>query len=283
MKKFILFPIGLFSAMFLLFSCGGTKEADETTKDSSAVAVKDTAAELKEFKFFMILANVPSPAHEVVEIQKAGMKYDPSLLNPKENESKYSENAKVCLNYGVFSSDLAYCASFKDNQDLMSYFLVNRKMAEKAGALSVFEEIMKQENFENRIKNVDSLEQILDKVYMATEKFCEDQHKLDIAVKILIGSWVEGQYLNLSQIKGQAQNPKNKKLFEKVWENYLHLRNINDLLKEYDNHPELNEVKAQLAAYAELYKDAHGAEDMTKERVTKLYEAMSVIRGKIVG
>ncbi|MFN6040116.1 MAG: hypothetical protein ACK452_16720 [Bacteroidota bacterium] len=282
MRK-LFFQLGLCSALVTLFSCGGSKETEEKTKDTTvAVSKKDSTAELKEFKFFMILANVPSPAKEVVEIQKSGMKYNASLLNPKENESKYSENTKVCLNYGVYASDLAYCASFKDNPDLMSYFLLNRKMADKAGALSVFEEIIKQENFESHTKNVDSLELILDKAYMATEKFCEDQHKLDIAVKILIGSWIEGQHLTLSTINGLEQNAKNKKLFEKVWENFLHLRNINDLLSEYENHPELNDLKTQLKAYAEIYNDAHGVEDMKKDRISKLYEAMSKIRASVI-
>ncbi|MFN5460197.1 MAG: hypothetical protein ACK5AY_09840 [Bacteroidota bacterium] len=280
MKK-LLPIIFVFSSVLIFSSCGSNKESEESTKDTVAL-VKDTAAEIREFKFFMILANIPSPAREVIEIQKASMKYDATLLNPKENESKYSEKTKVCLNYGIYATDLAYIASFKDNQDLMSYFLVNRKMAEKAGALSVFEEIMKKENFESNIKNTDSLEKMLDDVFMATEKFCEDQHKLDIAVKILIGSWVEGQYLNLSMIKSQAQNPKNKKLFEKVWENFLHLRNINDLLKEYEGHPELDELKTQLVAYAELYKDAHGTEDINKERIARLYEAMALIRANVV-
>ena len=276
---FSLFIIFAFSAIF--FSCGRSKENEESNKDTVA-AVKDTTAELKEFKFFMVLANIPSPAHEVVEIKKAQMKYDGTLLNSKENESKYEEKTKVCLNYGVYTSDLAYVASFNNNQDLMNYFLVNRKMAEKAGALSIFEEIMKQENFESHLKNSDSLEIILDKAYMATEKFCEEQHKLDVAVKILIGSWIEGQYLNLSMLKGQDQNAKNKKLFEKVWENYLHLRNINDLLKEYGDHPELDGLKTQLAGYADLYKDAHGIEDMTKDRIAKLYDSMASIRSNLV-
>lgn len=280
MKKIFL-SISIISALVFSTSCGGSKESEETTKDSIKVE-KDTTAELKEFKFFMILANIPSPAKEVVEIQKAGMKYDGSLLNPKENEGKYTEKTKVCLNYGVYASDLAYAASFKDNQDLMGYFIVNRKMAEKAGALSAFEEVMKQDNFESHLKNVDSLEIILDKAFLATEKFCEDQHKLDIAVKILIGSWIESQYLNLSMLNGATQNSKNKKLYEKVWENYLHLRNINDLLKEYGDHPELNELKSQLEGYAELYKDVHGTDDITKDRIGKLYESIKSVRTKLI-
>ncbi len=276
---------GMLVTGLLFSSCGGGKEDAETTMQDSAktqTAKRDSSAELKEFKFFMVLANIPSPAHEVIEVRNAGMKYNASLLNPKENESKYTDPTKICLNYGVYSSDLAYIASFKENADIMKYFLLNRSMAEKAGALSVFESIVKGEGFESHLRNSDSLELILDKVYMATEKFCEDQHKLDVAVKILIGSWVETQYINLSNINGIAQNEKNKVLFTKVWENYLHLRNINDLLKEYEGHPELDELKNQLAAYAELYKDANGTDDMTKERITKLHEGISVIRKKII-
>jgi hypothetical protein len=285
MKKLTLI-VALCVSGLMFTSCGGSKEGDKNPGDTlmkDTVAVKkDSAAELKEFKFFTVLASIPSPAHEVIEIKNSGMKYNSALLNPKENESKYSDNDKVCFNYGIYSTDLAYCASYKDNADMMKYFMVNRKMAEKAGALSVFEEVIKADHFEEHIHNSDSLELILDKVFVATEKFCQNQHKLDVAVKVLLGSWVESNYIVLSNLKGIDKNDKNKKLYDKVWENFLHLRNFIDLLKEYENHPELTDLSKQLAYYADLYKDVHGAEDLTKERVQKLYEAISSIRSKMI-
>jgi hypothetical protein len=248
------------------------------------VAKKDSAAEaaaVKEFKFFMVLANIPSPAHEVLEVKNAGMKYNAKLPNPVENESKYNETFKAAINYGIYSTDLAYVASFKDNGDLIKYLAVTRKTAEKAGALSKFEEIMKQEHFEDHIHNSDSLEMILDKAHLAIEKFCEESHKLDIAAKYMLGSWIETQYLTLSQIKGVSPNAKNKILFEKVWQNWLHLRNLLDLLKEY-NSPELVDLGNQLQGYGENYKDTHGADDFNKEKISKMADEITFIRNKLV-
>lgn len=267
-------------------SCGGGKEEEKTTDTLSVKEdtsqKKSEQEELKEFKFFSVIGAIPSPAHEIVEINKAGIKYNATLPNPAENESKYADLYKACLNYGVYSCDLAYCASFKENADLMKYFLVNRKMAEKAGALSIFEEITKQYGFESNTKNADSLEAILDKVYFATEKFCQDQHKLDVAVKILLGSWIESQYLTLSSLTSVAKPEKANMLRTKVWENYLHLRNILDLLKEYENHPELNALNDELTKYATLYQDAHGPEDFSKEKISGMHTAISSIRSNVV-
>jgi hypothetical protein len=269
-----------------MISCGGGSEGETTVSDSTKTEVKkDTTvsdAEMKEFKFFMVLANIPSPAHEVIEINKAGMKYDSKLPNPVANESKYSTAFKNCINYGVYTTDLAYIASFKDNADVMKYFVTTRKMADKAGAASVFDEIMKTEHFEDHIHNTDSLEIILDKVFVATEKFCETEHKLDVAVKVLLGSWIESQYLTLNAINGKAMDAKTEKLYNKVWENYLHLRNLLELLKEYDSHNELTELNTQLIAYADLYKDTHGASDFNKERIAKMNESIQLIRSKII-
>ena len=276
----------LAGSVVLFMSCGGGKEEEKTTdtlsvkEDSSKK--KSEQEELKEFKFFSVIGAIPSPAHEIVEINKAGIKYNATLPNPAENESKYADLYKACLNYGVYSCDLAYCASFKENADLMKYFLVNRKMAEKAGALSIFEEITKQYGFESNTKNADSLEAILDKVYFATEKFCQDQHKLDVAVKILLGSWIESQYLTLSSLTSVAKPEKANMLRTKVWENYLHLRNILDLLKEYENHPELNALNDELTKYATLYQDAHGPEDFSKEKISGMHTAISSIRSNVV-
>jgi hypothetical protein len=269
-----------------LFNCGGSADSEKPTNDSTpkakdSLAVSDSTQELKEFKFFKAIGDIPSPAHEIVIINKAGIKYNAGLPNPVENESKYADLYKACLNYGIYSCDLAYCASFKENADVMKYYLTSRKMAEKAGALSIFDEITKQYRFENNTKNSDSLEMILDKVYYAIEGFCQDQHKLDVAVKILLGSWIESQYLTLSHAAAEAKPAKTKQLQEKLWENYLHLRNILDLLKEYENHDELNNLNTSLVAYSELYKDAHGADDFSKDRTAKMLTALTQIRSQI--
>ena len=41
-------------------------------------------------------------------------------------------------------------------------------------------------------------------------------------------------------------------------------------------------MNASLVAYAELYKDAHGAEDFTKDRVDKMLAALTKIRSEII-
>ena len=268
-------------------NCGGSAESEKESADSLknnqiSTNESDSLIELKEFKFFKTIGDIPSPAHEIVAINKAGIKYNAAFPNSIDNETKYADLFKSCLNYGVYSCDLAYCASFKENSDLMKYYLTTRKMAEKAGAISVFDEITKQYSFEGNTKNPDSLEKILDNVYFAIEGFCQDQHKLDVAVKMLLGSWIESQYLTLSHLATEAKQEKQKQLQVKLWENFLHLRNILDLLKEYENHPEMNQMNASLVAYAELYKDAHGAEDFTKDRVDKMLAALTKIRSEII-
>lgn len=272
---------------FFLNSCGGASESETSVTDTLKQSEKnaqqsDTSAEIKEFKFFKAIGDIPSPAHEIVAINNAGIKYNSALPNSIDKESKYADLYTSCLNYGIYSCDLAYCASFKENSDVMKYYVTTRKMAEKVGALSVFDEITQQYRFDSNKKNSDSLENILDKVYYAIEGFCQDQHKLDVAVKMLLGSWIESQYLTLSHLNAETKQEKQKQLQVKLWENFLHLRNILDLLKEYENHPELNQLNTSLVAYADLYKDTHGAEDFSKDRTAKMLALLTKIRSEII-
>lgn len=285
MKKTILISfLGILTSVFT--SCGSGNKPEENIEVKDTLSVSDTVSTPsldaeKEFKFFTVLANIPSPAHEIIAVQKSGFNYDESLCLSVENESKYNTVLKTALNYGVYSTDLSYAASFASNSDIMKRFAVTRKMADKAGVLSVFEEVIKNGHFEENLKNSDSLEAVLDNVYHSIERFCQTDHHLDVAAKVMIGSWVESQYLSLSHLKNQKLNKKNELLFNKIWEAKVHLANINDLLKEYDNNAELKEIAGKLENYFKNYDGVSGTKDFSAEKLNKMLEEITAIRNYI--
>ncbi len=270
-------------AIFTLCSCGdGNKVAEETlVTDTTSVKVDSAAAKLdeeKEFKFYTVIANIPSPAHEVTAIKDAGFKYNSAFCHSLENESKYSTTLKTALNYGIYSSDLAYTATFANQSDIMKRFVTTRKIAEKAGVVGVFDEIVKNGHFEENLKNSDSLNTILDQVYISIEKFCQTDHHLDIATKITVGSMIESHYLALAHLKDQKLSKKNEVLYKSVWEGKLHLSNIVDLLKEYDANKELTQLQESLSTYLTNYDKVTGTADLSTEKINKMFADISAIR-----
>lgn len=269
---------------FGLISCGGNEEKNEMS--DKEVVPQDTASgpkdAEKEFKFFTILANVPSPVADLAEINKAGYKYDGTLLNPTTNFEKYNTAFQYASNYGVYSTDLSYAATFSNSTDILKYYVTTRKAAEKAGSLKVFDEITKTGHFEENVKNPDSLKVLLERVDKATDEFLKNDHQLDVAATIVIGAWIETQYLNLSMIKAQKVKDQTVAV-SKVWESKLHLGNILDLLTSYANNPDYTSVTSDLQAYMQNYEGATGADSFSKEKIEKMYADITAIRNKIIG
>ena len=283
MKKLALFLI-----VVLYFSSCSNQEVKETELSEKLDSIAPDSSEMKkmdeekEFKFFMIIANIPSPSHEVVELGKQNQSFKKEVPNNTKNVDNYTDSYKTAINYGVYIADFAYVSAFKNNKEIFNYFAACRKMAEKATVLKTFEEVVKSDFIKYNASNPDALEKILDTLYVNTEKFLETDHHLDIAVKILLGSWVETQYVFLSHLKEVNNNDKNKALFTKLWENKNHLNHINELLTEYSGHEELNSLAGSLSSYQKNYEGISAEKDFTKEKILKMYEDLSTIRSEMI-
>ena len=282
--------IALSFGIFLLSSCSSnSNENNEPVVDSTSV--KDSLAkanpidEEKEFKFLQIIANIPAPSKEVLEIAKSGLKYDAKLVNNIANAEKYETTFKKAINYGVCLSDLAYTASFGNAQDILNQFGAAKILAEGASALATFEKVVTQSHFEDQLKNmnVDTVESIIDNIYTATDEFLSNDHHLDIASKILVGSWIENQYLALASLNGLSLNKKNEKLYDQLWSQKLHLSNINKLMTEYADNEEMNKLAQKLAEFEKsYYADLSGKEGFTKDKLNGMQKSITEIRNNIV-
>ena len=276
--------IFVLASLFFLVSCGSneTEVSDSTLKDTLAA---DSSApkidEEKEFKLHLLIANIPSPSHEIIAINKAGYTYKSSLLIDKSKAGTYTTDFKKGLNYGMFSSDLAYTASFANNKDIVPYYLATRKAAESANALKIFDDITKSANFESLQGNSDSMEAVLERAYLETEHFFETDHHMDIATRILLGAWIEGQYLLLNTIHIQ-KSAKAEELKNKIWESKLQLMNLNELLTEYASDPDMSSIATSLKEYYKNYEGASGAKSFDDDLLKKMMNEMSSIRTKLL-
>ncbi len=269
-------------AVTTLFSCGAPEtEVTEAKADSTSVDSTNKINEEKEFKLHMIMANIPSPSHEIVVINKAGYAYKSSFMLDKAKAGTYTSEFKKGVSYGMYSADLSYVSSFSNNKDVLPMFAATRKAAESANVLKVFEDITKAGNFESMQSNSDSLEAILERAYLASEAYFESDHHMDIATRVLMGALIEGQYLLLSSLDSQ-KTAKENDLKAKIWESKLHLMNLNELLTEYSSDPDLAPVASSIKAYYSNYDGASGAESFTKEKLKKMLADLTAIRTKLI-
>lgn len=277
------------SCVAVLVSCGNNAEKPAETNTSE---VKDTVKksaetgptnELAEFKFTTLAINIPSPFEIIGILPKSGLAFNAALLNPVENVSKYTTSTKKGLNYGVYVVDLVYMSTNQQFAQLKPYFKTTRDLAQSLDCLESFDKVAGK-RLEKSMDKADSINKVMDQLYGEMDGYLRSNDRLLTATQILIGSWIESQYITTSILKNETKNDKNQILFTKVNEQRNSLAKLVDLLKEYEKEKELKPIIDELKDLNKIYTDLKvGTSDIDKALLDKIQVKLSSIRTKITG
>lgn len=284
MKKAIL-TSKLLIAGILLTSCNNQQKPNEhveVTETSNIDSVSTPINEMTEFKYSLVIANIPSVFEILDMISNTTFKYDQSLINPTENESKYSSTSQKALGFGVYSVDLAYSANNKQNQQTIKLFATSRKLSQQLNNVENFDKVAGA-RFEKNIQNKDSVNLIINEVYDATDKYLRSNERLEAASLMLTGSWIESQYIILNTLKKHDRNKDTELLYNKVFEQKLHLANILNLLNEYKDKEEFVAIISALTELNQNFEAFKVSTDVTKTKVEEISTKMNAIRNTIIG
>lgn len=176
-------------------SCGNSEPEDDTLN------VVDTTQEdvLTEDMFESpdVDYHLPSPLQVASIFKKSGLAYHSNITNPTGNVSKYTEELKQMLNFGVYSADMAYCVLNEQANEGRKYLSVITQLAEEIGMEAVFTNQDLMDRFDKNIENKDSIEILMIDIHERTETYMEEndmQHKSAIQ---FAGAWTEGMYLGV--------------------------------------------------------------------------------------
>jgi hypothetical protein len=277
-KKFL-----FFSAVISLASCGNssTTLTDTPPKDSlPPQQVSQPENDLADFEFHTLVLNIPSPFEIVSLLPRAGVPYNTALPNPTGNQQKYTTSTKKGMNYGAYVVDLVYLSTNEQYAQLKDYFKACRSMAADLGAAESFDKLTGS-RLEKSIDNKDTINMIMDQIYMEMDNYLRSNDRLLAATQILVGSWVESQYITLALVKDVSKDKNNEVLFTKIYEQRSSVDKLTELLKQYENEKEFNATIKEVNELAPLYKELKEGEP-DKALLNKIYEKLSSIRTKIV-
>jgi hypothetical protein len=193
----------LFSAF--LFSCGNNEEnIEETVKTDSLAVTNDTVTAEDEEKSF----SLPSPLQIAYVFKKSGAGFNASLINDDANASKYNtSNFKRAANFGIYSSDLAYCIFNKKSQDAKDYLKACKVLGESLGLNQAFESDNMAQRFDKNIGNEDSIIRLVSGLQLKTDALLEQNKQKHISVIAFAGAWIESMYV-ASEIYSKDKNKK---------------------------------------------------------------------------
>ncbi len=190
----------------LLFSCGSNEEnIEETVKTDSLAVVNDSLNnEVDDEKSF----SLPSPLQIAYVFKKSGAGFNASLINDDANVSKYNtSNFKRAANFGIYSSDLAYCIFNKKSQDAKDYLKACKLLGESLGLNQAFESDNMAQRFDKNIGNEDSIVKMVSGLQLKTDALLEQNKQKHISVIAFTGAWIESMYV-ASEIYVKDKNKK---------------------------------------------------------------------------
>ena len=268
----------------LLVSCGGNSSKPETAEVKTDTVQKEVQTQptndLADFQFHVLVINVPSPLEIITFLPKAGLPFNKSLVNATENETKYTTTTKKGLNYGAYIVDLVYLSTNEQFSEVKTYFKTSRNLAQSLGCAESFDNIAGS-RLESNIDKKDTINKVIDQIYTEMDGYLRSNDRLLTATQILVGSWIESQYITVGLIKDQAKNKDNEILFQKVAQQNFTSQKLVELLKEYEKEKDFKVIIAGVSELDKLYSSIKNGE-VDAAFLQKLHAKLGDVRSNIV-
>ncbi len=212
-----------------------TANDSQENLDSIAQTNDSNAVTEEEVSF-----NLPSALQIAYVLRKSGVEYDQSLMNNPKNASKYTTtNYKKALNFGVYSTDLAYCIFNKRFQESKESLKACKEIGSSLGLNQAFESDNMAQRFDKNISNEDSVVKIVSSLQLKSDAIFEENKQEHITVLAFTGAWTESLQIAMSMYgKENEQYTKetgSRKILGNILEQLLMSETIIRALKSVQN------------------------------------------------
>jgi len=246
------------SLMLITWGCS-TQQPENDKLVNEVESTIDLEADFQKAK--MVFYNLPAP-HEAANLLLADstLHFDSKLLNPTDNVNRYNTEKQMALALGVYSSDLSFATLYEQNQEMISYLAIVKKMADKLGIIdAVGQEYV--ERLSKQMSSRDDIIQTISEAFRKSDSQLKENNRSSSAVLMVTGGWFEGLYLAASLAE---QNKQSTVMLEKILEQQLSVDILISLLSDYKDTPEIAELLAQANKLQILYTKATTTSDELK-------------------
>ncbi len=188
----------------VFYSCGGNGKTAKEESNAVDSTLENTLGQNDSIETYYL---IPSPEELFRFIKDGKLKFSKSILNPTTNIDNYMDTRSKELNFGIYSADLAYVASFNKYQESIDYLGVVRNLSDEVGISSVFDK-----NLIGRIDNIiddqDSLLKVTNDTYLSIVGYLETVDRKKSLAQIVTGGWIESIYVVSNLVEGYDANSK---------------------------------------------------------------------------
>tara|TARA_R110002072_G_scaffold278495_3_gene440313 strand:- start:1352 stop:2179 length:828 start_codon:yes stop_codon:yes gene_type:complete len=269
------FQIGLsLLAYILIASCqeNASKQMEASPKTKTQQVEKQKVA-----------APISSPEKMFGYIHKEGVAYSKELMNSTENSTTYVQPPTKALNFGIYTTDLAYAAAYQDLESTIElYKTVKRMSAELNIAEMMTSEMV--ERMQANMENPDSLAVVAGKAYYQAVEFLDANSQNGKLALMSVGGWIESLYITMSAVE---ENEAGALTVQKIADQKKIVQNLYAYLKNHENELGVEEAIKQLKPIAAIYENILLNEnseqlEISDEQYEQLKTAIVNYRNRIV-
>lgn len=245
-----------YTAILCIFSAGLMLScaSDSSKQDRVTVVVEDIAGgEVVKSGVQtarQIFYSLPSPLETAMILKRSGAQYNPEIMNPVENISRYSTTKSMALNLGIYSTDLSYASLFDQTPASIKYMTASKKLAEGLGILNAIDDEIIQ-RLEENVNNRDAIMDIISETFLNTNSILEENDRVAIGTIILVGGWIEGLYISTSLVDEISSS--DNELVERIIDQKLSLSSVLNLLGQHDHMPDIQAVLSDVKELGIIY------------------------------
>jgi len=254
--------IMILSIVAVLAACNGKGGKNEDNLNDSLVGLQNIESQT----YYLI----PSPEGLFSFIRDGKLKFSDAVLNPTNNSDKYVDTRAKEINFGIYSADLAYVASFNKYQQSVDYLSTVRTLSDEIGISAVFDQ-----NLIGRIDNIiddqDSLLKVTSDSYLSIVRYLESSDRKKSLALIVTGGWVESIYVVVNLLDNYKQDAKIISLLASQKNVVSNLTSYLDQLKSDENiQMTINELKPLADFYQSLEVQKEEPKDGQKTSAGKI-------------
>jgi hypothetical protein len=235
--------------------------------------------EVIENEFHTIIKSMPSPIEQLEALHNDKVKFNEHLLSPASNVQHFESDAAEAINCGIYMVDFAYLAVFQEQDKMMQYRALALELAAKIEANKPFHKVLGID-LENKVKDYDVLKKAIIDALNATENQLIDNNHIATASQMLLGSWIETQYIMLqSFIRDKKPSSQVK---QHIVDQQVHLANLIKLVHEFKDDAGFHEELEKLNKLEDSLLKIHNIEGVTETIVLKLVDEITRLRMDIL-
>lgn len=238
--------------LFVCFSCrNSSKKTSEFVFPKADSIPVGEAEKLSSEAIEEISKNISSPVEIANLLQIMAVPFSPDYLASSVDANKQATAFDKALTLGILGADLGYLNMYEKTGSSIDMLSSIRKLAEgiRVGQFFDFETIKR---LSLNKSNLDSLLFLSIDSYTQIDKYLRDDNRGHLSSLMIIGVWIEGQYL-ATQVMEEYPDPM---LRDRIGEQKVILNDLIMLANPYCNRdPEFSSLCSYLQIIKDKYRD----------------------------